>query len=187
MCFPVSVQSWGSKISCISLMGKAPSSQTGDIPYYHPSVTETGGSLLTVSTLDLFCWVENLPWGSRFHGEEPSEIQMWRLQTQILRVKIWFLESPGSEWLGTTAFRGGCLTAQERSFTTVPTSQLPLHQALLLRRAVLLSVSTGIEVAFNFMVFQLIPMDMSKACDYCRVSTPHVRLFIYIRALLHSC
>lgn len=76
--------------------------------------------------------------------KEPSEIQMWKLQTQIL--------SPLPE------LRSDSLRAQvepqhsvieERSFTMAPTSHLPLHKALLLSWAVLLSVSTGTEVAFS--------------------------------------
>lgn len=104
MSYPGSVQSWGSKICCISLMGKAPNSQTGDIPYYHPSVTQTWGSLLAVSRLDLFYWGENLAWERGFHGEGAfRNTNVEATDTNFVtssRIKIWFLESPG--W--TTAF-----------------------------------------------------------------------------------
>lgn len=131
-------------------MGKAPSSQTGDIPYYHPLVTDGWGSVLTVSKLDLFCWGENFPWDSRCHDEEPSEIQMWRLQIQIIvtssRIKIWFLESPGSEW--TTAFCGSSLTAQERSLSTAPAASFPCTRPCCWN-GLSCSLWAGIEMAFN--------------------------------------
>lgn len=186
MCYPVSVQSWGSKISCISLMGKAPSSQTGDIPYYHPPVTETWGSLLTVSMLDLFCWLENLPWESRFHGEEPSEIQMWGLQTQILLRSDSLRAQVQSGWEPQHSMAAAWQPKRDPSPQFLP-ANFPYTRPCCWDGLSCSLGAQGLKWPLILMAFQLIPVDTSKACDYCCVSTPHVRLFIYIRALVHSC
>lgn len=49
------------------------------------------------------------------------------------------------------------VAAQERSSTRVPASHLPLNRALLLRWALLLSVSAGIEVPFSSQAFPAHP------------------------------